>query len=165
MGIRLTLTICYTRLRFLKVEIHHPENSLYAYTLFLGGRQPQSRLLRQLLWYLPFSLLWYEAQPTIIRLTESLMESFRTLGNDREASSILLQCIYAPTFWGSRRIIRINTCFHCRNSQHRYGSPSPKWMSSTLFCATCYTWVAAPIPEAPAYIQGGLAFPSINTPR
>jgi hypothetical protein len=25
------------------------------------------------------------------------MESFRTLGNDREASSILLQCIYAST--------------------------------------------------------------------
>jgi hypothetical protein len=39
-----------------------------------------------------------EAQPTIKRLTESLMESFRTLGNEREASSILLQCIYTPTF-------------------------------------------------------------------
>jgi hypothetical protein len=51
----LTLTICHPRPRFLKVEIHHPENSLYAHTLFLGRRQPQSRLLRQLLWYLPFS--------------------------------------------------------------------------------------------------------------
>jgi hypothetical protein len=37
-GIRLTLTICHTRARFLKVEIHHPENSLYAHTLYLGGR-------------------------------------------------------------------------------------------------------------------------------
>jgi hypothetical protein len=36
------------------------------------------------------------------------MESFRTLGNDREASSMLFQSIYAPTFQGCRStIIRI----------------------------------------------------------
>jgi hypothetical protein len=48
------------------------------------------------------------------------MESFRTLGNDREASSMLFQCIYAPTFQGCRRKTIRNICFHCRNSQQFY---------------------------------------------